>query len=160
MSDSCAPYTDADGCTVYPTCPAIASVPASIGRVPILGWNAGANSIDELNGNVHTVFTLPIADAGVVIGLRSDRARQTLPDLIEHGLYFASLGGVSLVHVVERAVARTAPVPRGAEDTFEIRRVGTRVTYWHNKRLMHMSAARSTGAKIINTCLYASGDTV
>lgn len=159
MSDPCARYIDGDGCIVWPACPAIAHVPAQIVQQAVLGWNAGANSITELTGDLHTVFTMPIV-AGVVIGLRSGRARNTMPELIEHGFYFNSVAGTGLVHVVERGLAATGTIIRGASDTFEIRRVGGRVTYRRNGALLYTSAALSTGAKVVNACLYASGDNV
>ncbi|CAM5593312.1 hypothetical protein [Rhodanobacter lindaniclasticus] len=159
MSYACDPYRDANGCIVWPACPAVAYEPARIEQQAVLGWNAGANSITELGGDLHTVFTMP-AVSGVVIGLRSGRTRQTTPDLIEHGLYFNALGGMNLVHVVERGLGATSIVVRNPADTFEIRRVGGRVTYWRNGALLHASTARSTGAKVVNACLYASGDAV
>lgn len=159
MTDACAPYKDASGCTVWPACPPVAYVPARIEQQLVLGWNAGANSIDELDGDLHTVFMMP-AVAGVVIGLRSGRAKQTIPDLIEHGLYFATFAGVRMVHVVERGLGATSNLPCDESDTFEIRRVAGRVTYWRNGALLYASNARSTGAKVVNACLYASGDSV
>lgn len=155
----CAPYKDADGCIVWPACPAVAYEPARIEQQAVLGWNAGANSITELAGDLHTVFTMP-AVAGLVIGLRSGRARQTTPDLIEHGLYFNALAGTHLVHVVERGLGATSSIVRALADTFEIRRVAGRVTYWRNGALLYASTAVSTGAKVVNACLYASGDSV
>lgn len=160
MTDAaCQPYQDADGCTVWPECPAQAYVPGQIVEQAVLGWNAGANSITELDGNLHTVFTMP-AVAGIVIGLRSGRARQTMPELIEHGLYFNSAAGVHLVHVVERGLGATGTIARALDDEFEIRRVDGTVTYWRNGKLLYRSMVRSTGVKVVNACLYASGDTV
>lgn len=159
MTYACPPYLDANGCVVWPYCPAVAYQPARIEQQAVLGWNAGANSITELAGDLHTVFTMP-AVAGVVIGLRSGRGKQTTPDLIEHGLYFNALAGAHLVHVVERGLGETSSVVRDLGDTFEIRRVAGRVTYWRNGVLLYASTARSTGAKVVNACMYASGDTV
>lgn len=160
MTDAaCQPYQDADGCTVWPECPGQSYVPAQIVEQPVLGWNAGANSITELDGNLHTVFTMP-AVAGAVIGLRSGRARQTMPELIEHGLYFNSAAGVHLVHVVERGLGATGTITRALGDSFEIRRVDGQVTYWRNGKLLYRSTSRSTGVKVVTACLYASGDNV
>jgi hypothetical protein len=100
------------------------------------------------------------AVAGIVIGLRSGRARNTMPELIEHGLYFNSAAGVHLVHVMERGLGATGTIGRDLADTFEIRRVGGRVTYWRNGALLYTSTARSTGVKVVNACMYASGDAV
>jgi hypothetical protein len=160
MSDLYDRYYDAAGCLVTPERPGIDPVPAVTERRVVIGWNAGANSMTELDGDLHTVFTLPAGTAGVVLGLRSERQRQTVPELVEHGLYFQSAGINDMVQVIEQGVVKTDPVSRGLADTFEIRRVLGRVTYWQNDRLLHESSARSTGAKVVNACLYASGDSV
>lgn len=154
------PYYDASGCLVTPEVTAVAAVPARIETRPIIGWNAGANSKTELDGDMHTVFTMPAGGAGVVIGFRSGRARNTAPDLVEHGLYFQSVAGYDMVQVCELGVAKTLLVPRTASDTFEIRRVAGMVTYWINATLLYTSHRPSYGVKLVNACLYASGDAV
>lgn len=150
-------YRDGD-CLVTPERPAREFVPAGTEHKLIIGWDAGANSIVELGGNIHAVFTMPIGNAGVVIGFRSARARQTLPDLVEHGLFFQGLAGVDMVQVIERGRPMTALVVRAVSDTFEIRRVAGTATYWRNSVLLYTSAAPSSGVKVVNACLYASGD--
>lgn len=160
MTDPCAPYIDAHGCTVWPACPPITYVPARIVQQPVIGWNAGANSITELDDDLHAVFTMPAGVAGVVIGLRAGRTFQTQPDLIEHGLYFNTVGVTNLVHVMERGKAKTSPIERAADDSFEIRRSQGKVTYHRNGAAFYVSAAPSTGVKVVNSCLYASGDEV
>lgn len=160
MTDIYDPYYDENGCLVTPEQPAVTYVPARIERRPIIGWNAGANSITQLNGDMHTVFSMPLGTAGVVVGFRGGRTRQTVPDLIEHGLYFQSAGGYDMVQIVERGAPKTELVERGADDTFEIRRTYGRVTYWQDATLLYTSVAKSTGVKVVNACLYASGDEV
>src|SRR5574337_160690 len=84
MTDACAYYVDADGCGIYPYCPAVAYQPPRIDHTPNIGWNAGANSITELNGNFHTVFSLAGNESGVILGLRSGRVNPVNTGLVEH----------------------------------------------------------------------------
>lgn len=156
MTDGCAPYKSGD-CYIYPDCPAVAAVAPHNEVRNELGWNAGANSIDALSTDFHTVFTMPRV-TGTIIGLRSERAHQATPDFIEHGLYFRALLDTDLVSIMERGAELTLPITRGIDDTFEIRRVGTRVTYWRNRELMCASTEVSNGTKVVNMCLFASGD--
>ena len=158
MSDPCAPYLSGD-CYIYPDCPAIAAVAPHREVRADIGWNAGANSIDALSTNLQTVFTMP-DETGIVIGLRGEREHQTIPDFIEHGLYFRSLLGVNLVSVMESGAEQTMAAPRGLDDIFEIRRVGTRVTYWQNHSLLRISTVRSNNTKVVTACMYTSGDNI
>ena len=160
MSDPYAPYFDTSGCLVTPARPAIAYQPARIEQRAVTGWNAGANSIDQLDGDLHVVFAMPMGVAGVVLGLKGSRRKQTVPELIEHGFYFQSLGGTNLVQIIERGVAKSTNAARAANDTFEIRRVGGAVTYLKNNVRIYSSSQPSRGPLVVNTCLYASGDAV
>lgn len=157
---ACPPYLDDNGCTVWPYCPPVAHVPAYIESVPNNGWNAGANSIIELGGNFHTVFPMPAAEGGVIIGLRTGRPNPAMTARIEHGMFFQSAGVANLVQVIEGNVTKTEPVTYEPTDQFEIRRVGNRVTYWQGGVILYTSQTPSFGAKVVNACLYASGDNV
>lgn len=153
-------YIDSSGCTVTPACPGAARVPAYVMRGPVLGWNAGANSIKQLDGGLRAAFTMPTDVAGVVIGLRSGRSAQTRPELIEHGFYMQSIGGVGSFTIMESGKRIGANRPYTAATVFTVRRADGRVTYLVDGLPIHTSAARSTGVKLLNTCLYASGDSV
>jgi hypothetical protein len=157
MSDC---YYDAQGCLICPEQDASPYVPAVIRQVPVLGWNAGANSITQLAGDLHCVFSMPLGTTAVVIGLKSTRQRQTLPDLIENGWYFQSLAGTDMAQVVERGQVKTALSERVLNDTFEIRRSGGNVSYLKNGNVVYRSAVPSDGTMVVNTCMYASGDAV
>ena len=45
-----------DGCVHCPAIPAVQAVPAHYDAQPVVGWNAGANSIAELAGNLRAEF--------------------------------------------------------------------------------------------------------
>lgn len=160
MSDC---YFDGAGCLVCPEEPARAYVPARIDHRAVVGWDAGGNTITVVDGNLHAVLpagTVPTGLAGAVIGLKSERSRQTVPDLIEHGWFFQSLAGHDMAQVVERGSQKTAPAVRASTDVFELRRQKGQVTYWKNNTLVYTSMAQSSGVKLLNCCLYASGDAI
>ena len=156
MSDC---YYDATGCLVCPEQPAQAYVPARIEQRAVLGWNAGANSIDVVDGDLHVVTDMPMGVIGTIIGLKGTRAKPTIPSLIEHGWYFQKVGSADLVQPIERGVPVNGVITSRTENTlFEIRRVNGRVTYWKDGVLVYASTVPSSGAKLVNCCLYASGD--
>lgn len=153
-------YYDAQGCLVCPEVPAVVGSPAYYSNQAVVGWNAGANSITELDGDMHTVFTQPSGVTGVVIGFRSGRTRNTVPNLVEHGFYFQSVGEFDAYQVIEAGVVRVALAQRAADDEFEIRRVANEVSYYVNGTLVYASSVPSYGKKVVNACLYTSGDVV
>lgn len=155
-ADDC--YYDVDNCLVCPEVDAQTGRPAYYSYQPVVGWNAGANSITELDGDLHTVFDMPLGDTGVVLGLRGGRNRNTVPGLIEHGFYFQSVGGFNAYQVTEAGIVRMDLQPRSVDDQFEIRRVGGRVSYLVNGVVVYTSTIPSYGPKVVNSCLYTSGD--
>ena len=151
---------DANGCLV---CPAVAAAPARAAQVitsPDLGWNAGANSMAQLDGDVHVVFALAALPVGVLVGLKHGRAFPTSPELIENGLYLYTIGGQAFVEVRERGAARGAAQAYALNATLEIKREAGRVTYLAAGVLLWASTVLSTGAVLVNACLYSAGDTI
>lgn len=156
MSDC---YYDDAGCLVCPEQPAQPFVPSRVEQRAVLGWNAGANSIDVVDGGLHMVTNMPLGVIGVIVGLKDGREKQTVPSLIEHGWYFQRVGGADLVQPIEHGIpVGSLLTGRTAETLFEIRRVGETITYWRAGVLVYTSARPSAGAKLVNCCLYASND--
>lgn len=156
MSDC---YYDDAGCLVCPEQAAQPFVPSRIERRAVLGWNAGANSIDVVDGDLHVVTDMPLGVVGTIIGLKDGRAKPTIPLLIEHGWYFQAAGGADLAQPIERGVpVGILLTGRTAETLFEVRRVGDKITYWRDGALVYTSERPSAGVKLVNCCLYASGD--
>jgi hypothetical protein len=153
-------YLDANGCTVCPEIPAVPAVPTTVTRRSIVGWNAGANTVKELDGDLQAVIPLPPRMSAVVIGLKHGRRAQTTPDLVEHGFFFQSLNGADRYQVIERGVTRTSSLARAADDVFVIRRVNGQVRYLVNGTEVYHSAVKSSGPVLLNCCLYTSGDQV
>lgn len=157
MTDSCQPYRDSNGCLITPECAAVAAQPAYVSQAVVTGWNAGANSIQMLDGDVFARFTVPAGVIGVRMGFKGARAQPTLPSLITHGFYFQR-GIHDQFQVTENGAAKTTFGDRAESDVFEIRRVKGAVTYWRNGVLLYSSAVPSTGPVLVNACLYQSGD--
>lgn len=153
-------YYDPNGCLVCPERPAQPYVPTTVEQENLLGWNAGANSIDTVDGSLHAVFGMPLRVVGVVIGLKGARTRQTVPSLIEHGFYFQQAGTLDVFQVIEMGTTRTVPMDRADGDIFEIRRMSGSVRYLYNNDVLYVSTLASFGSKIVNACLYSSYDTV
>ncbi|MGC1549372.1 MAG: hypothetical protein WA777_12655 [Rhodanobacter sp.] len=151
---------DASGCLVCPEVPAVTPVPPHYKTEVVLGWNAGANSITQLDGDLHTVFSMPVGVTGVVVGLKSSRLNQTVPDALNYGFFFQSAAGLGIAQVTERGVPMIASQSYVDTDQFEVRRSAGVVTYWQNNTLLYTSKVMSFGPMVVNSCLFASGDAV
>ena len=140
-------------------CPEIAPVPPSVTEHPVLGWNAGANSIAELDGDLHVVF-YPGTSTGIVLGFKRDRAFQTEPQGVEWGFWIAMAGVTRLAYVTELGVRKTNAVAVSPDDKYEIARRNGVVSYYRNNRHVYTSRRASYGPLIVNCCMYATGDVV
>lgn len=147
-------------------CPAIAPRDPSVEEHPLLGWNAGADSINVLDGNVHTQFDIPVHAMGVVVGFKRDHRGVHRPELIDHALWFTSVAGSSIVYVAERGVRVSAPRSYGVDHRFAIERRGGVVRYlalapgaasW---QLLHATESAITGPIGVSMCAYATGDAI
>lgn len=153
-------YFDSSGCYVCPQLPATPGTAAKIVSTPNLGWNAGANSITQIGGNVSMTDALTEVPTGIVIGIKIDRMFNTEPTRILHGLYFYTVNNQSFVQVVEKGISIGDPKPYTIGTKFEIRRVGSRVTYWLGGALLALSKAASLAPVLVNACFYSAGDIV
>lgn len=153
-------YIDASGCVV---CPEVEAEPAAspIAIVdPLLGWNAGANSIAVLDGDVRVTDALEAIPVGIVVGFKGHRNGVTAPELIDHGLYFYGLDGRCYIEVMESGRRVGAPAEYTLGSLFEIRREAGKVSYWINQAKWLDSQKRSTGPVLVNACLFSGGDTL
>ena len=128
-----------------------------------IGWNAGADSLDELDGDVRVVFEPNISAAGAV-GLA--RARQDLESLesIGHGFYFDSdpATGLPRFSIIESGMRRSEFFPYEPGVSFEIRREGVfgQVTYLYDGGTVGISGVPLYNAVRTATVLYRAGDGV
>lgn len=151
------------------TCPEIApiaAVPPNVVTSPNLGWNAGANSVTTLDGDVHAVMDASVGLTGSIVGFRAatDNRPPVTPGFITHGIYFYTLH-------TNMAVPSAMPIEGARQiselqlaydgnDTFEIRRIAGRVVYLHNGDVWYESTVASRGLIRVMCCLYAAGDSV
>lgn len=150
-----------DTCVTYPAIPGVPAVPSSIRVTPVREWNAGANSVDELDGDVSLRFETAHA-IGVVLGLTQNRDIEAVGSIerITHGIYFhATASGQFVYRVMESGKLVTPAAQHVASDEFEVRRVGTAVLYFRNGEQFYQSRTSSSGTVSAASALYASGDT-
>lgn len=159
--------TQPDGCIDCPSLPAIPSVPAHYEPQPVIGWNAGADSIPEVSGNLKAEFTPGLQVGGIVIGLKRGFDNNTVPVLIDHGFHLQSDGTTSFFSIVEKGVTKIGPFTYDDGTRFGIRRAGTRVTYYKyhegmdDEEIIYKSRNPSyPGLTIVNACMYLSGDVI
>lgn len=162
---------NAQGCMVCPSIPPQPATPGQILTSPDNGWNAGANSIQALTGDVRVAFTVSQA-AAMVVGLRrveEGREGQTIPSRIRRGWRVRTAGnGYAVADVFEVGVSRSSSILLAPCDVLEIQRVGAVCDYLINGTLVHRTVEspmlagwpRIDGPVFVTACLYASGDTV
>lgn len=141
-----------------PAVTGVAGTPARTDYIPILGWNGGANSYDLLTGSGFFRFRTTPTPVGVVAGITSFNASNSLGDA-EHAFYITGSNGYiiesgTVVATITGLDVTTAPVcyimREGTEVTYRIPAIGYSYT----------SAKPSYGAKYADVALYASGDYV
>lgn len=154
---------DDAGCITCPYIPPTAPIPGHLDISGTAAWNAGADSVATLDGDLHAICSPPLGIAAEFCGFRSDRAANFIPELIDYGFVFQSAFGLDIVSMVERGGTVAGPFTRGAGWTFEIIRTGRFVAYnvYDGSPALvstHLSARPSFGPILLNGCLYLSGD--
>jgi hypothetical protein len=157
MPQDCA-FNFNTGCITCPHMAPVIGVPGRYVVSPNNGWTAGANSVAEIDGDLHAVFDIGRFAIGSVTGLKATRANQTAPAEILFGWYVHANGTGLLAEALERAVRVYGPVAYALSTPLEIRRVSGAVTYFINGVPVFRSAQSSSGPLVLNACLYAGGD--
>ena len=157
---SCTEWTNPDG-TRCMQCQPTAGVPATRHEHSVVGWNAGANSVRELDGNVRLYVPAPSRAVGISVGLKRGRQGVVVPEAILYGWRFSvTPTGMGVAYVVESGVRKSGFLPFTPGEAFEIIRYKGKVRYYKERDLVHTSAVVSFGFVLTNACLYASGDTL
>lgn len=154
-----------DGCI---DCPYIPPTPPTPGHLDISGiaaWNAGADSVLTLDGDLHVVCSPPLGVVAEFCGFRSSRDNNFVPQLIDYGFCFQNTGGVDLVSMVERGSVVHGGVARADSWHFEIIRIERYVRYnifddTDALVVTYLSARPSFGPVLLNGCIFLSGDVV
>lgn len=139
-------------CVRCPSRPFRASRPAGFVESSVLGWNAGARSIDRIDGDCYLEWDMPLV-SGVVCGITT-QFLSTTPDEVQHGFFFQNIGGGSYAGVVELGVEKTVPTLHASDAVFRIERVGGRVRYMIDGDVIYYSDTRSTLSLITVGLLY------
>lgn len=138
--------------------PPIPAVPATLGAVLInnrIGWNAGAYSIDALDGDVQTTFRIAACPGGIFVGFANNPVG-VIYTTIDYAFYFR----YPLVDVWERGAWKWGVVNFTRDDDFRLQRIAGIVSYWKNGALLYTSATPSVGPLNVDCSMYAGGDTV
>lgn len=148
-------------CTYYPPSAGIPAVPAHYDSVGDRVWNAGANSVVELGGNVEVSFDMGKV-IGVCVGFVASRATPTDPDRVGYGMRFGlSETGAAVMHVSEHGQRRTADATYSPSDNFRIRRVGQTVSYIRNGDVIYVSLRPSLEETLlVGSALFGFGDSI
>lgn len=139
----------------FPTQPEVLGVPATTTYTSINGWNGGARSVDQLDGDGYFEFQVRDVPAGIVIGL-SLGDTSTLPNEPTHALY---LHGTVLDVMESGVVVHTAPIAHDYDNLYRIQRSGLTVTY-STTGWSYESVTQASGARVLDAAIYASGDYV
>lgn len=148
-------------CAYYPPKPAIPAVSSHYDPVGDRTWNAGANSVDELSGDVEVRLDMPKV-LGVCVGFVATRATPADPNRMLYGLRFGlSNTGAAVMHVSEHGQRRTSDVEYEPTDDFRIRRVGQVVSYLRNGEIIYASNRPSTEPVLmVGAALFGFGDAI
>lgn len=147
-------------CTTYPATPRIYGNPEYISYSPIIGWNAGANSIKIQSGDCYCSWQVNNEVVGAVMGFSPpSRPSYRYADLT-HALIVISVNGAKAVQVMESGRYKTAVAPLSNGSTLRIQRLRDDVEYLINGVVIYTSDVLSMGTIRAGAVLYSSGDKI
>lgn len=147
-------------CVFYPEQQAVEERSAYVTYEDSAGWNAGANSVDQLGGDVELVFT-QLPATGVVIGFTQDRDNPGDRGRITHGFYFhRNLAGSPVAQVIESGVTKSDELPHTSGIEWRIQRASGVVRYLADGEVVCQSLVPSDGVLSVGCALYANTDAV
>lgn len=129
--------------------------PAKFESNYLVGWNAGATSVDTLAADGIYQFGFNAGAVGVVTGFNSNNQGTSYQE-IQYGIYGAS----GTFQVMELGMAMTSPTAFVHTDVFSIVRLGGLVMYFQNNTLVYTSTVYSYGTIFVDASLYFGGDEV
>jgi len=124
-------YTDRNGCVHYPAIAAVPPVLYTRTQTPTQAWDAGANSVRQLLGDVRLAFSGVPPPVGSVIGLTVDRQAITNPQRMAFAWYL-TLHASGSPHALcyEHGVITSAAYAYDESSVFAIERRGQQIFYW------------------------------
>lgn len=157
----------ASGCIICPGVEGSPGVPAHYEPVNVFGWDAGARSYREVNGDLYLQYEIPRPVGGAVCGIAPvSNYVVGPPSYVAHGVYAFNVMGVPFWSLWEyRLIGSVFPWDTDPEAVLSVRitRVGSTVYYrvsdgttiWNGT-----FTGASTGLQLTLGCLYASGDQI
>lgn len=147
-------------CTTYPAVEAIQHVPPRTVATPVNAWDAGANSVDELEGDVRTAFSLDSKVVGLAVGFVDHRDDvQDYARLMLGVLVSQDAGGNQRFRIMEYGRFRTGFFEYvGGE--IEIRRVQGAMSVWYDGTRLYQGTETYNGALLVGSSLYSTGDSI
>lgn len=120
-------------------------------------WNAGAASVETLNGDGYLEFTTSENNLAKMVGLSNGDGDQGYAD-IDFAIYLKSTGQVA---IYEGGVLRDGRiVPYAAGDLFRIEVLGDQVTYLQNDAVIYTSGLAPTFPLLVDTSIRNLGGTI
>lgn len=148
-------------CTTYPAITAIPSTPSRIETHVVNAWDAGANSIDELDGDVRTEFSFDQPVVGVAVGFVDHRENvQDYARLIIGVLMSQQASGAMQFRVMEYGQFRTGFFPYALHTPIEIRRVQGEFSVWYGGARVFRSTRQHTRTLLVGSSFFSTGDTL
>jgi len=131
-----APVPDRNGCLHYPAIAAIPPVPYTRTDPPSNAWDAGANSVRQLTGDLRLEFSEVSLPLGSVIGLTQQRQEVTDPARMAFAWYLTRhASGTAQAWCYEHGVITSAPYFYTEYSVFAIERRGALIFYWLDDQL-------------------------
>lgn len=148
-------------CVTYPAVTGIPRTPPSVEFRPVLAWDAGANSIQELDGDVRTVFSLEQPCVGIAVGFVTHRDYVEDYSRIVVGVLFTQTGaGAPMMQVIEYGVSRTDAMPYPLGTPLELRRAQGVISLWSEDVRLYESPELVDGPLIVGCSMFATGDQI
>jgi hypothetical protein len=146
----------------YPGRAAVASKPAVTSTDQHTGWNAGGESVTELDGDIVTRFRVQIGVAGAVGFKKAGESDSTDKDGLHFAFYFdADPAGVKRVSIMEHGRRVSGFMSYETSTTvFRIERKDRGVTYYMDDVVVYTSGVISYGAMVVGSVLYNGGDRI
>ena len=118
--------------------------------------DAAAKSIQGLTGDVYARFTTRL-DGTVYFGLATNNTTAAASSIN----FAIRVDAAGQIRVYEGGVLKaTHGTAAKSGDWLRVRRVGTTITYWHNRTLIYTSATSSSGTVYVDTSLVTKSATI
>jgi len=131
-----APTTDRNGCVHYPAIAAVPLTRYTRTETPTNAWDAGANSVLQLGGDVRLEFSEVARPLGSVIGLTIERENVINPARMAFAWYLSVDDyGQGQAWCYEHGMITSAPYFYDENTRFAIERRGKTIFYWLGEQM-------------------------